>query len=103
MRKGPSPAAPKTTRDYLQDLVTVDPAVPPERANVMFDAQTSGGLLVAVAPRKAEILLESLHHNGVPDAVLVGAATAGKSGKDSAATLSISPARKIGTLPPTVT
>ncbi len=79
--KGPLAGGSKDNQDYLQDLVTVDPAVPPERANVMFDAQTSGGLLVAVAPRKAEILLESLHHNGVPDAVLVGAARPENPGK----------------------
>ena len=74
--KGPLAGGSRDNQDHLQELVTVAALVPPERANVMFDAQTSGGLLVAVAPRKADLLLESLHRNGVPDAAIVGAAAA---------------------------
>ena len=79
--KGPLTGGSRDNQDYLRDLVTVAAAVPPERANVMFDAQTSGGLLVAVAPRKADLLLESLLRNGVPGAAIVGSAAAENPGK----------------------
>ena len=79
--RGPLAGGSKDNQDHLLDLVTVAEPVPRERANVMFDAQTSGGLLVAVAPGKADLLLESLHRGGVPDAALVGEATAEDPGK----------------------
>ena len=79
--RGPLAGGSKDNQDHLQDLVTVADPVPPERAKVMFDAQTSGGLLVAVAPGKADLLLESLQRGGVPDAALVGEAAAEHPGK----------------------
>ena len=79
--RGPLAGGSKDNQDHLQNLVTIAEPVPPERANVMFDAQTSGGLLVAVAPGKADLLLESLHRGGVPDAALVGEAAAENPGR----------------------
>ena len=79
--KGPLTGGSRDNQDHLRELVTVAAPVPPERANAMFDAQTSGGLLVAVAPRKADLLLESLHRNGVPAAAIVGAAAAEDPGR----------------------
>ncbi len=40
-------------RQYLQDKVTISPKVPKALQDVLFDPQTSGGLLFAVAPEKA--------------------------------------------------
>jgi selenide,water dikinase len=42
---------------------------------VFADAQTSGGLLLAVAPAAAEALLAELHHRGVGAAARVGVFT----------------------------
>jgi len=41
-------------RKYLQDKVTISPSVPEDLQHVLFDPQTSGGLLFAVAPAKAQ-------------------------------------------------
>jgi selenide, water dikinase len=43
-------------------------AVDENVAKVLFDAQTSGGLLIAVRPEKAEALLEGLRSRGVSGA-----------------------------------
>jgi selenide,water dikinase len=59
--------------------VTIDDAVPPEVAVLLQDAQTSGGLLLAV-PRPAVPALESeLRSQGLPAAV-IGEVTAGQTG-----------------------
>jgi selenide,water dikinase len=39
---------------------------------VLFDAQTSGGLLIAVDPGRTEELLDDLRSNGVREAVEIG-------------------------------
>ena len=60
---------------FLQSKVTVAASVEPARANLLFDAQTSGGLLIAVAEAEAEALLDALGQNGVEAAALVGEVT----------------------------
>jgi selenide,water dikinase len=40
--------------------------------DVLFDPQTSGGLLICVAPEKAAELLKALKAKGVQDAAMVG-------------------------------
>jgi selenide, water dikinase len=47
-------------------------AVDLEKAKVLFDAQTSGGLLIAVAPGKAAELVALLERKGVPSAAIIG-------------------------------
>jgi selenium donor protein len=47
------------------------------RRAVLFDAQTSGGLLVAVAPERSTRLLELLEERGVEDAARIGTLEAG--------------------------
>ncbi len=57
---------------FLESKVTVAASVDPARANLLFDAQTSGGLLIAVAAAEAEALRHTLRQNGVEAAALVG-------------------------------
>jgi selenide,water dikinase len=38
--------------------------------HLLFDAQTSGGLLVALPPAAAEVMVERLHADGLPGAVI---------------------------------
>jgi selenide,water dikinase len=47
------------------------------RRAVLFDAQTSGGLLIAVAPDRSARLLELLEDRGVEDAARIGTVKAG--------------------------
>ena len=41
-------------------------------ALILFDAQTSGGLLISIAPDSADGLLKALHSKGIIDAAIIG-------------------------------
>lgn len=58
-------------RGYLDDLVKIEAGVRDDVADLLFDPQTSGGLLIAVAESEGERLLERLKEN-VPDAQIIG-------------------------------
>ncbi|MCA1705350.1 MAG: selenide, water dikinase SelD, partial [Actinobacteria bacterium] len=53
------------------------PGLDEPRRLVLFDAQTSGGLLIAVAPAKEAELHSSLAENGVTGAATIGRVVAG--------------------------
>jgi AhpD family alkylhydroperoxidase len=40
--------------------------------DICYDAQTSGGLLVAIAPASADDFLKTLHKQGISDAAVIG-------------------------------
>jgi selenide,water dikinase len=63
-------------RLYLQDKVAVASSVPRGVAEVAFDPQTSGGLLIALPAPRAPRLVAALKKSGVPAAAVVGHATA---------------------------
>jgi len=60
-----------TTRMFLKDAVRLAASVDEVTAHLLFDAQTSGGLLIAVAPDQADALLKKLRTNH-PQAAVVG-------------------------------
>jgi selenide,water dikinase len=59
-------------REYRKPMVDVEPGVPAWIAEVLYDPQTSGGLLIALAASEAEGLLKRLHEAGIDDAAIVG-------------------------------
>lgn len=59
-------------REYCKKIVQMKKAVPEFLADILYDPQTSGGLLIAVSKRKAGRLLTLLHDKGVSDAAIVG-------------------------------
>ncbi|MBM4450782.1 MAG: hypothetical protein FJ022_08345 [Chloroflexi bacterium] len=48
---------------------------------MLYDPQTSGGLLISLAPDAAERLLERLHKTGIKEATIVGEVVARPAGK----------------------
>jgi selenide, water dikinase len=62
----------KNNRAFLGDRVALCPEVLPEAAAALFDPQTSGGLLMSVAPEKTERLLAELEGEGVPVRAVIG-------------------------------
>jgi selenide, water dikinase len=60
-------------------VTTLDPAIPAELAVLLFDAQTSGGLLLAAPAPAAPALLGDLRSRGL-DAALIGEVTRGEPG-----------------------
>ena len=61
---------------FLQPKVTVADGVDVAHFNLLFDAQTSGGLLIAVAENHAESLIQTLHISGVTHSAIIGQVTA---------------------------
>lgn len=58
------PAGAHKNRCFFDALVSVAPGVDPVRADLMFDPQTSGGLLICIRPDQAEDCLVKLGENG---------------------------------------
>ena len=55
----------KTNREYFSRWVRASGTIDPVLAELCYDPQTSGGLLIAVAASQAEALGEALQKNGV--------------------------------------
>jgi selenide, water dikinase len=55
----------KNNRAFIGDCVAFDPGVSPDYRALLFDPQTSGGLLVALAPEAAASALAGLARHGV--------------------------------------
>ena len=66
---------------FLNDWVDYAPSIDKESQLVLCDAQTSGGLLIAVAPSDAEKLVAELHARGTPCAAIIGTLEAGAPGR----------------------
>jgi len=65
----------RRNRAYLEDKVTIDPTIRQGLVEVAFDPQTSGGLLIALPPKRAPYLVRHLHAGGIEAACIVGYAT----------------------------
>ncbi len=65
-RDGFLPGGLKNNRDFLGDCVGFGETVPQEFRDLLFDPQTSGGLLVAVAPEFGNDALSVLDRHSVP-------------------------------------
>ena len=75
-RSGVLAGGSKRNRFSMADKVEA-PGLDDARLVTLFDAQTSGGLLMAVAPDKTEELLGTMSAAGVEQAALIGRLTAG--------------------------
>ena len=77
---------PGGTRRNLQDVgedVTFGAEIPEDDRLLLADAQTSGGLLIAVSPDKADRLVERLEDIGTPAAQVIGEIVEGGPGSIS--------------------
>lgn len=81
VRAGIAPGGTHANRRFLADWVSYDEDIVKEDQLVLADAQTSGGLLVAVSEDKASAMLTSLHKAGVKDAAIVGRIESGEPGR----------------------
>lgn len=75
------PGGTKRNLAFAQEVVDFDAAVDPVQRLILADAQTSGGLLVAVAPERTEDLQRTLHANGVLVFADIGVITDDSSGR----------------------
>ncbi len=71
-RLGLMPGGGHGNRSFFSCHVDVDANVPSLSMDLLYDPQTSGGLLISLAADKAEELVTILHWEGTPDACIVG-------------------------------
>ena len=69
-RMGMLPAGAYRNRDFFGPRVQMGPDVPLDLADVLFDPQTSGGLLVSVDASQADALVSRLRDEGLSAAVI---------------------------------
>ncbi len=65
VRAGMIPGGLNNNRDFIGDCVGFADSVPQDYRALLFDPQTAGGLLVAIAPNFIEKAIELLHREGV--------------------------------------
>ena len=91
LRQGVIPGAIERNREYVGDALQVTPGVDEAAINLGFDAQTSGGLLIAIAPERLEALRQSLARRGAGGYVI------GKIAGGAAGQIRLSPTKNFET------
>ncbi len=74
------PGAIERNKESCGDRIVPSDALPQEMVDMCYDAQTSGGLLIAIAESDAGSLLKALHNDGISAAAIVGRVLAKGSG-----------------------
>jgi len=71
IRAGSIPGGLKNNRDFAECVVGYEEGIAEELKTILYDPQTAGGLLIAVAPESSPDLIRALNGAGVP-AVEIG-------------------------------
>lgn len=66
------PAGAYRNRDFREEMVEMAPAVSRSTADLLYDPQTSGGLLICVSEKESGMLREALEKEGVEGAAEIG-------------------------------
>jgi selenide,water dikinase len=78
--RGAVPGGTKRNLESVREAVRFAPAITDADRLLLADAQTSGGLLIALAPDRVVRLGEALEREGLPRAPVIGAIVAGAAG-----------------------
>ncbi|MFQ5771437.1 MAG: AIR synthase-related protein, partial [bacterium] len=70
-----------TNREYLDGQIQIDDKISEDMLRVLYDPQTSGGLLISISSEVAEEFVEELKKQGVVSAQIVGRVTKENPGK----------------------
>jgi selenide, water dikinase len=81
VQAGIAPGGTYANLKFLAESVTYEPDLAKEDQLLLCDAQTSGGLLVAVPHERADALLQALHAGGVPQAAAIGKIESSRPGR----------------------
>jgi len=66
------PGAIERNKESCSKSIAPVESLPQEMVDICYDAQTSGGLLIAIAQKDADDFLKALHDEGVPAAAIIG-------------------------------
>jgi selenide,water dikinase len=75
------PAGSHANRRFCEKHLYVDPGVGQIEVDLLSDAQTSGGLLIALAAPHGRVLLDRLRERGVEEAAVIGEVTGAGMGR----------------------
>ncbi len=78
---GMVPGGTGRNRDFAACKVEISGHVPDIKMDILYDAQTSGGLLISVKGKRVEMLLEQLHSKGVQWTTVIGEVLGGPKGR----------------------
>ncbi|MDY6862084.1 MAG: selenide, water dikinase SelD, partial [Thermodesulfobacteriota bacterium] len=71
-KMGMVPAGTYRNRNFRKHFIEAPSHTPPHLLDILFDPQTSGGLLISVPEKKADKLLDRLKREGIKDAAVIG-------------------------------
>jgi selenide,water dikinase len=66
------PAGAHKNREFREEMIAFAETVPRALQDVLFDPQTSGGLLISVSENQADALVAALKNMGISDAAQIG-------------------------------
>ena len=75
------PVGAHKNRAFREDMVVASAGFDPVMRDILFDPQTSGGLLIGCREEDVDALLRRLHDSGVEESALVGCVTADTSNR----------------------
>lgn len=70
--QGLCPGGLHRNREFYDKMVEFSSQVPEYMKDVLFDPQTSGGLLISLPPERAQLLMQKLKQAGIAEATIVG-------------------------------
>ncbi len=74
---GMVPGGASRNREFRKPMVEISPSLDPILSDILYDPQTSGGLLICVDKDSADDLLTDLREKGITDAAVIGDVVSG--------------------------